>query len=183
MQFWGLCPCFLSVVLSVALEWGVQQAPVETQGWKRIHVGGLLKQIPKHLSCITSYLLLFPWATSAPALRLRRRLGRAWLRRRLFGPTATHVCLSQRVWTSNSGQVTSWTRGGQEYQENRKHDGGALDNQTLNSHWVSMNKSTGNDHSEAFWKHKRGNKLSFGTESAMDRSLAVAWKHERGVQD
>lgn len=50
------------------------------------------------------HLLLLPRPTSAPALRLRSRLGGARLRRRLFGPTVTHawVCPpASGSWASN----------------------------------------------------------------------------------
>lgn len=52
----------------------------------------------------THHLLLLPRPTSAPALRLRGRLGGARLRRRLFGPTVTHawVCPpASESWASN----------------------------------------------------------------------------------
>lgn len=55
------------------------------------------------------YLLLFPWPTPAPALRLRRWLGGARLGRRLFGPTVTHACVCPPA--SKSVGIKAWRSG------------------------------------------------------------------------
>lgn len=104
MQFSGLCFCCLWVALLAALELEVQQAPAEsTSCMKPTGKQNLCTEKTRQFQCI-SYLLLFPRPTSAPALRLRSRLGGARLRRRLFGPTVTHawVCPpASGSWASN----------------------------------------------------------------------------------
>lgn len=77
---------------------------------------------------ILLYLLLFPWPPPAPALRLGRWLGGAWLGRRLFGPTVTHACVCPpasksvgiKAWSSSLGGLKSR---GPEYQELKKMGG------------------------------------------------------------
>jgi len=138
VQFWGLCSCCLLVVLSVALESVVQQAPVCTNqklhylsfansahirksscadfisffdiSKKYLSVKAEIRAEHGHLlSKLRSYLLLFPWSTPAPALRLIGWLGSAWLRRRLFGPTVTHACVCPPA--SKSVGIKAWSSG------------------------------------------------------------------------